>query len=184
MKIKKTLAFMALPAALLMLVLVSCNQKKSDMEVLTSRIQYDVPVSNDNPDLDWWVNNIEGSKRDPFIKRIMDAAASGEVKAYDYFNKPLTVEEVQHVGIDSVYKTLVHTTPPYDKYDTLVITKHDYRDVKKIRFLEEWKWNPKTLQMDKKVIGIAPLILRRVGDETYNELLFWVYLEDGYPAKL
>ncbi len=169
-------------AFILMISLASCSNSK--MEQLTKRIQYDVPISNDNPDLDWWVNNIEGSKRDPFVKRIMEAAMSGEVKAYDYFNTELTPEEVRATGIDTIYQTLRREYPPYAEYDTIVIRKTDYRDVKKIRFMEEWNWDPKSLQIDKKVIGIAPLIIHQEGNQTYNQLLFWIYLDKAYPAKL
>ena len=63
-------------------------------EILAEKIQYDVPVVNNDPQLDWWINNIEGSKREPFLKRIMEAAEKGEVRVYDYFNHPLTPQQL------------------------------------------------------------------------------------------
>jgi hypothetical protein len=162
--------------------LASCHRKEK-MEVLATKIQYDVPVSSDNPQLDWWVNNLEGSRRDPFVKRLIEAAEKGEVKAYDYFNEPLTTAEVIALRQDTIFQKLVREYPPYQEYDTMVIRKTDYRDVIKIRFLEEWKWDPEKLTMEKKVLGIAPVAVKEFGGVVYNRPLFWIYLDEKYPEK-
>jgi len=71
-------------------MMTSCGSRSSDQEILATKIQYDVPVVNNDPQLDWWINNLEGSKREPFLKRMMEAAEKGEVRVFDYFNNPLT----------------------------------------------------------------------------------------------
>jgi hypothetical protein len=162
--------------------LASCNRKEK-MEVLATKIQYDVPIYSDNPQLDWWVNNLEGSKRDPFVKRLIDAAEKGEVKAYDYFNVPLTTAQVMSLRKDTIYQKLVREYPPYQEYDTMIIQATDYRDVVKIRFLEEWKWDPEKLTMEKKVLGIAPVTAKEYGGVIYNRPLFWIYIDENYPQK-
>jgi hypothetical protein len=163
--------------------LASCSDKSSKNEILASKIQYDVPVSNNDPQLDWWINNIEGSKREPFLKRIMEAAGKGEVKAFDYFNNPLTPAQVQSIGTDTIYQTLMRTYPPYEEYDTTIISSITYRDIVKIRFLEEWKWDPVTLEIDKKILAIGPVTQKEIAGENFNQLLFWISLDDRFPGK-
>ena len=169
-------------ASLIILISGGCGDKKEKYEVVTSLIQYDVPLKSDDPQLDWWVNNIEGSRREPFIKRIMNAASSGQFRVYDYFNNQLTSEQINAIGSDTVYQTLVREFPPYEEYDTMLVFTTDYRDIMKVRFLEEWTWDPESLDLKKRIIGIAPLASQAMGNQTYNRFLFWIYLDKGYPA--
>jgi hypothetical protein len=161
-----------------------CREQQDKYQVITTRIQYDVPVVSADPQLHWWVNNLEGSRREPFIRRILEAARDGNVKAYDYFNQPLTPEEVCLAGNDTLVRTFVRNYPPYEQYDTMVVVRTDYEDVMKLRFLEEWSWDPATLEFVKKVVGICPLAEIRVGEAVYNRPLFWIYLDERYPGIL
>lgn len=168
-------------AGLAMIFFMGCSEQEP--EVLATKIQYDVPIYSDNPQLDWWVNNLEGSKRDPFAKRLLEAALNGEVKAFDYFNDPLTPEQVRSLMIDTVYQTLTRPVEPYEEYDTVIYYELDYRDITKVRFLEEWTWDPGSLEMEKEVLGIAPIVVIEYGGQEYNRPLYWVYIEEGYPEK-
>lgn len=150
-------------AILLVLASLSaCMGPSDNNEVLTSKIQYDVPVNNGDPQLDWWINNIEGSKREPFLQRIMDAAQKGEVRIFDYHNNSLTPLQLQAIITDTIYRTLVRPYPPYEEYDTMVISNKTYRDISKIRFLEEWNWNPGSVEINKKVIAIGPVVQHKI----------------------
>jgi hypothetical protein len=169
--------------AISFLILISCNHHEKEMTSLATRIQYDVPIFNNDPQLDWWVNNLEGSKRDPFVKRIMDAVEKGEVKAYDYYNKPMTPSQVVSSMTDTIYQTLLRNRPPYEEYDTMVIQTIDFKDIRKIRFLEEWQWDPEKLIMNKRVLGFGPVVQKEIGGESFTQLLFWIYLDENYPAK-
>ena len=168
-------------AVALVFAFAGCRNENSKYEIITTRIQYDVPIAAADPQLDWWVNNLEGSRREPFVRRLLDAARKGEVKAYDYFNEPLTLAEVNVIGNDTLIQTMVRTTPPYEPYDTMIIYTSGADDIVKIRFLEEWNWNPATLEFQKKVVGICPLAEIRVGQEVFNRPLFWIYLDKRYP---
>jgi len=170
---------------LLMIFFVSCGNFSKDKTVLCDRIQYDVIINNPNPGHYWWVNNIEGSKREPFIQNLINAAFSGEVIAYDYFNNQLTIDQLKMIGADTVYRTLIRPFAPYDEYDTVIITKLDYEDIKRIRFLEEWQYDENEIVVDKKVIGIAPLIekIDSEGNMLAVQLLFWLYFDEKYPIK-
>jgi hypothetical protein len=161
----------------------ACTGGSGKSEVLTSKIQYDVPVTNNDPQLDWWVNNIEGSRREPFLKRVMEAAEKGEVRVFDYFNSPLTPGQIMALGSDTVYQTLLRNTPPYEEYDTMIVNTVTYRDIVKIRFMEEWNWNPKSLEIDKKVLAIGPVLQKEIAGETFTQLLFWISLNEKFPGK-
>lgn len=170
-------------AFLFLAILFACSGNNGKQEILTEKIQYDVPVINGDPQLDWWVNNIEGSKREPFLQRIMQAAQKGDIKVYDYFNHPLSPSQILAIGSDTIYQALLRNYPPYDEYDTMIIRSISYRDIVKVRFLEEWTWNRKSLEMNKKILGIGPVIRKEFGNESFNQLLFWIYLDERYPAK-
>jgi hypothetical protein len=160
---------------------VSCTDKSSEDDILATKIQYDVPVNNNDPQLDWWINNLEGSRRDPFLKRIMEAAEKGEVSVFDYFGQPLSPAQIASAANDTSYLALLRDSPPYEEYDTMVVTTITYRDISKIRFLEEWKWDPKSLEMEKKVMAIGPVVQKEAAGGTYNQLLFWIYFDGQHP---
>lgn len=170
---------------LIMIFLISCGNFSKDKTVLCERIQYDVIINNPDPGHYWWVNNIEGSKREPFIKNLFNAAFSGEMKAYDYFNNPLTIEQLKMIGADTIYRTLTRSYAPYDEYDTVIITNLEYEDVKRIRFLEEWQYDENNIAINKNVVGISPLIERRdsEGNMIAVQPLFWLYFDEKYPIK-
>ena len=169
--------------ALSLVTLISCDILPRKQQILTEKIQYDVPVVSNDPQLDWWINNIEGSRREPFLKRIMEASLKGEVRVYDYFNKKLTPLQVQAQCIDTIYRTLLREYPPYEEYDTMTINAVSFHDITKIRFLEEWTWEPGKISILKKVIALGPVVQREVAGESFNQLLFWIYLDNDYPAK-
>jgi len=164
----------------------SCNRRDDNTAaILTERIQYDVFIKSPDPDLDWWVQNIEGSKREIFIKTILDNALSGKVKVYDYTNQPLTPADLKSQLYRSDTFSMQRATPPYKYFDTVATHSIDMKDIVKIRFLEEWTWNEKTLFIQKKVAGIAPVAAAYLenGELKGYKPLFWVYFDDKYPLK-
>lgn len=180
MRLAKLFLFISI---VFLITLTACSGNSHKQEILTERIQYDVPVISGDPQLDWWINNIEGSKRDPFLQRIIQAAEKGEVRVFDYFNNPLTSEQILSIGSDTIYQTLLRNYPPYEEYDTMIVRSISYRDIIKIRFMEEWSWNPESLEMEKKVLGLGPVIQKEIAGESFNQLLFWIYLDERFPAK-
>lgn len=180
MRLKNIQLFISI---LFLIALIACAGPSKKQQILTERIQYDVPVISGDPQLDWWINNIEGSKRDPFLQRIIQAAEKGEVRVFDYFNNPLTSEQILSIGSDTIYQTLLRNYPPYEEYDTMIVRSISYRDIIKIRFMEEWSWNPESLEMEKKVLGLGPVIQKEIAGESFNQLLFWIYLDERFPAK-
>jgi len=170
------------------MVISSCrNGGDAGKNGVTKRIQYDVSIHNTDSDMDWWVQNIEGSNREKLIKNIMQQVISGEVKAYDFVSsKPFTTEEIKGMmkRIDSI--SVERSTPPYDLVDTVLVTEIRLSDITKLRFLEEWSMDDKTLAFSKKVMGICPLVERRTdsGELRGYKPLFWVFFDDRYPREL
>jgi len=172
-----------LVVVLFLITLAACDGLSRKQQALTEKIQYDVPVVSDNPQLDWWINNIEGSKREPFLKRMMEAADKGEVRVYDYFNNALTPAQIPAIINDTIFTTLLRDYSPYEEYDTMLIESISYRDIVKIRFMEEWSWNPGSLEMKKKILALGPVVQKKIAGENFNQLLFWISLDEDYPAK-
>lgn len=187
---KKLLAIFLI---LFLATLLSCMNDKKNKDYknetqLTERIQYDVLIKTPDPDLDWWTQNIEGSKREIFVKTILDLATSGKVKAFsgDYLYTPLTPDEVKETGNSSENKTIQNPDDPSKSYDTIIKKELDIQTITKVRFLEEWYLNEKSLSFDKKVCGVM-LLRENYGDSLelrgYTPL-FWIFFDDSYPAKL
>ena len=165
----------------------SCQQPDREHGTLiVERIQYDVTIKSPDVDYDWWVQNIEGRSREALIRRVLEAAGKGEVQAYNYFNNPLTAEQVKSIGYRRDTLTFQRAYPPYELFDTIVEEKIEIRDITRFRFLEEWYFNDKTLEIEKKVLGIAPVVRRydENGNLRGHMPLFWVYLDDRYPEMM
>ncbi len=171
---------------LCLLFLFSCTEEKNkDLNLITERIQYDVIIKTPDIELDWWIQNIEGIKREELIKMILDRAYEGKVQTYDFQNRAMTNEEVKNIGKRQDTLLMPSTEPPYE--DSLVVINETLKinDITKLRFLEEWNIDKNTLQIDKKVLGMALLkedfdpdgILRGY------KPIFWIYFDKRYPLE-
>lgn len=163
--------------------ITSCmhNEKK----LITEKIQYDVNIKSPDPDYDWWIQNLPGPERDNLVNMIMDGALSGKYKVFDYYNQPLSPEAVKMMMADTIYYTIMDEEPPYQERDTMVINKILREDITRIRFLEEWTTDPETMQVYKKVLGIAPIARRPdlMGMERWQPL-FWIYTDKNFVEGL
>ena len=145
--------------------------------VITKKIQYDVPIVNPDASHDWWIRNIEGSDREEMLNNIFGRVLSGDVQAYDYFNKPLSIQQVKSLMSDTLMQILQRPVAPYTEYDTMIIRNIEPADVSMLRFLEEWKYDEKTLQIDKKVYAISPVLEVTINGQKVTRPLFWVYTD-------
>ena len=169
--------------ALLLGIVYSCQQPQK--EIIANKIQYDVNIVSPNPDYDWWIQNLPGPQRERLVDLIIDGAKSGKFKAYDYFNSPISPQKVRMILSDTSFLKLVDEEPPYQERDTIVVYNIRKEDVLRIRFLEEWSVDPESLEMKKKILGIAP-IARRIdlmGVERWQPL-FWIYTDEEFVKQL
>ncbi len=187
----KTIIQTGLSLLVLAFAFSSCNGKKEndekkDNSVLTERIQYDVLIKSPDPELDWWVQNIEGSKRENFVNTFLNLACDGKVKAYDYDNTLLTPDQVKKIGEKTVTKTWPDAKNQNKMIDTTIKTTLDKQSITKVRFLEEWNLDEKKMSFDKKVVGM--MLMSAQYDDSLQlkgyKPLFWIYFDDKYPAKL
>lgn len=161
----------------------SCQQKEKTL--ITEKIQYDVNIKSPDTDYDWWIQNLPGPQREKLVNMILDGALEGKYKAYDYFNTPITPNDIRIILSDTTYYDIMDEEPPYETRDTMVVSNILRDDVLKIRFLEEWRIDPENLQIEKKVLGIAPVARRPdlMGMERWQPL-FWVYTDQKYIEEL
>lgn len=179
---------------LLVLVIIFCiflhacknsTNKSNIKNLVTERIQYDVNIKTPDPDLNWYVQNIEGSNREKFVKNIITAAYKGSVKTFDTDGRLLTVNEVKKIENHS--DTVLVEGIGAEGADSVIIqtTELDIQRITKIMFLEEWFMDERTLQFEKKVLGICPLYAKYNDDGSFRgyKPLFWVYFDKRYPLK-
>jgi len=176
---------LALFALAMILGFTKCMEKEAEdtRTLITKKIQYDVPIMNPDATHDWWIRNIAGSDREALIDNIFDRVLAGEIQAYDYFNEPLSVKEIEHLLSDTITAVFQRPYPPYAEYDTTIIHTIERSDVSKLRFLEEWKYDETSLQIDKKVYGISPVIEMMVDGRVMTRPLFWVYTDEDFFNK-
>ena len=165
---------------LVLLLSFSCTRKQNDVPV-TEKIQYDVSIKSGNPDIDWWIDNIEGSYRDKLVSMLLTNALNGEIDVYDYFtNNKLTDNESAYIRGRTDTILLQSPDPPYNDTTMIVEQKLEYNDITRVRFLEEWSYDGNDVRtMEKNIIAIAPLLENY--DENGNfrgyQPLFWIYTE-------
>ena len=170
----------------------ACNDKKNEItnqKILTERIQYDVIIKSPDAEYDWWRENIEGSKRESFVRTLLELAYSGKVKAYDYFNNPLTPEEVKKIGNSTDTLQYIDPIDPNHIIDTVIKNTLNIQNITKVRFLEEWYLNEKDYSFNKKVVGVMLMMPYHstLIDSTSGPLytpICWMYFDEKYPAKL
>ncbi len=163
----------------IILFATSCQQDNSI--IVTKKIQYDVYIKSPNPDYDWWIQNLPGPERESLVEMIVEGAKSGKFKAYDYFNEPMSKDEVNSTFADTMMLKLMQTEPPYDYFDTTIVNIISMEDIQKLRFMEKWEINPDNLKIEKTIYAIAP-IAKRIdmnGIERWQPL-FWIYTDDTF----
>ncbi len=166
-----------------LLLFSSCKQQSE--KIITKRIQYDVNIKSPDPNYDWWIQNIAGPQREKLVSLILKGAKSGKVPAYDYYFQKISKKEVEKILSDTVMRKVRKTTPPYDLKDTLIVIKIHTSDIQRLRFMEEWRINPKNLSFEKKVMGIAPIARRY--DQEGNvrwQPLFWILPDTDFLKEM
>ncbi|MFH1121743.1 MAG: hypothetical protein V1775_18125 [Bacteroidota bacterium] len=171
-------------AGISILIISSCGTKKG--ELLTERVQYDVTIKSPEVDLEWWIQNLEGPKREKLVQSLITSANSGKLKIYDVMtNKSMTAAELKERSMRNELLTLQRPYAPYENYDTIVKKELQLSDITRLRFLEEWYLNEDNGFVTKKVIAICPLV------ESYTETgelrgynpLFWLSFEKKFPLE-
>ncbi|MBI1286112.1 MAG: hypothetical protein GC178_00895 [Flavobacteriales bacterium] len=145
------------------------------------RIIYDVPVTktqeNECNDYNWWHNYLEPSKRERFFGALKFDALRDTVTPlpafWGEFPFDSLIERTEYVNTGLA--TLFYGRSNWYSSDPLLsgmtdnkIQAHSYElsdwtTIKKLRFDEEWFFDPENLRFEKKVLGLGVIV------DTFNE---------------
>lgn len=169
---------------LMVFLMVSCGNGKGDK--LTERIQYDVTIKSPENDLEWWVQNLEGPKREKLVQAIIESARSGKLKVYDVMsNKALDEQQIKDQGTRTELLTLQRPNEPYEEYDTVIRRELQLSDITRLRFLEQWYLNESNGKISKEIIAVCPLVESYTEEGTYrgHRPLFWLSYNKKFPME-
>jgi len=154
-------------------------EKNSTSKVLTKRIVSTVSYTKDPI---YNSLNFDSTAIGTYMQKLLQLVYADSLTAYQLSSGELPDVamsgkewEKQLCATETIKQQ--RTTPPYDTYDTIV---KKVFTVSAIRFLEEWKFDPETMAIDKKIVGVCPV------EECFDmnkefkgyRPLFWVYFSD------
>jgi len=120
-----------------------------------------------------------------FITVVMDGLKEGKIQAFeveptDELLTPISYNQFIVSQNDTVYKTLRRPYPPYEEYDTVMVTKFDPSQVLRLRIKEDWYFDKQRSQMMVRIIAICPVKMREIeGGEKAPQPLFWIPYESA-----
>ena len=131
-------------------------------------VKYLVKLSNNGEDVPPFYTN---SQSKVFLETLIDSVKNGSLKAFDSFdNHQLSFDEIETSlgeGNDTISMEDPETGELIQK---ITNDTFDINDIQEVYFYEHWTYNPKTLQIDKTVFGIAPVIYTAVDDTTDHRI--------------
>ncbi|MFK8100990.1 MAG: gliding motility protein GldN [Saprospiraceae bacterium] len=119
----------------------------------------------------------------PFFTILMDAATNGEIAVYstedDKFTSKIQPDEVASMGAN-VDTVITFDPETYEEQIQIVRNDLNPEDVKRFRIKEVWFFNEQTSALERRILGIAPLIDVKDdnGNFRYEKPMFWVYYPD------
>ncbi len=119
-----------------------------------------------------------------FITVIMDALKQGKITAYDLSSTdellvPITYNEIIARQTDTTHKILRRSTPPYDEYDTTIISSFDPTQVMRLRLKEDWYFDSKRSEMLVRIESFCPVMIKDHNGQQVSVPLFWVSYADA-----
>lgn len=119
------------------------------------------------------------------ITIIIDAMKEGKMTAYDVESTdelltPISYNQFMNKQSDTIYKTFRRPYPPYDEYDTMIISQFDPTQIMRCRIKEEWYFDKQRSQMLVRIIAICPVKMIELenGDQV-PQPLFWIPYESA-----
>lgn len=120
-----------------------------------------------------------------FIKVIMDGFKAGELAAYDIETtdemlNPISYNQFVNKQCDTTYRTFRRPYPPYEEYDTMIISQFDASLVMRCRIKEDWYFDKQRSQLMVRIIAICPVMMRELDNgERVSQPLFWIPYESA-----
>ena len=123
--------------------------------------------------------------KEKFTFSILSEVLSGNRPAYDFnTNKQLTINEIRAELGEKREKVLIEINNGFDTLD--IVESINFHEIKSFVFIEEWYIDSVSLQINKKVVGIAPVRHYYREDDidrvdVLKKILFVVYFEGLKP---
>ncbi len=122
-----------------------------------------------------------------FIVTILDAVKAGELTAYDISNTdelliPVTYNDIVGRQIDTNHTVMRRPYPPYEEYDTVIITEFDPTKILRLRIKEDWYFDKSRSQMLVRIESMCPVIIKERDGEEGTEPLFWFSYNEARPV--
>lgn len=154
----------------------SCKKiNEGKIAILSEKIQYDVDIINNEPDAEWWMQNIEGSKREKFINIIINGAKNQSIQIFDDKFLPTSFKKVISDFIS--YDTLnFDNKKKHIVIDSIIISNiFDISKINSIGFVEKWSFNDKSLDFFKEVNSYCPIMSFLNEKNKIQQIhLFWI----------
>jgi len=121
---------------------------------------------------------------------LMDALKEGTITAYDAasptdeFLIPLTYHEIMRRLERADTLRMQRSAPPYEWFDTVVVSRFNPMDVKRFRIKEDWIFDKQRSVMESRILGICPVrdSYDERGELRGYEPLFWIYFPEVRPV--
>lgn len=131
-------------------------------------------------DEDWAMTN-KDIDNEKLFNAVKEAIMSGKLKARDYYRENVYYTPAQVKGMLTRLDTLFTEDKATGKMTLQVIDMSiTGKDISIVKTKEQWNWNPATLMLEKKVIGMSFHIYYRSEDGQVKGLkpLFYVPLAE------
>ncbi len=120
-----------------------------------------------------------------FITVITDAMKEGRITAYNdeptgELLNPISYSQVMSKQTDTLYRTFRRPYPPYDEYDTVIISQFDPSQVKRCRIKEEWYFDKQRSQLMVRILALCPVkMIELENGESVPQPMFWIPYESA-----
>jgi gliding motility associated protien GldN len=116
-----------------------------------------------------------------FITVVLDGLRENKFIAYDAQNNPtdeflvpMTYNQLIDRETDSVRQTLRRSYPPYDEYDTVIISRFDPTRVMRLRVKEDWYFDKQRSQLMVRIVALCPVLMVERDGQEFTQPLFWI----------
>lgn len=115
-----------------------------------------------------------------FIMIVLDALKEGgQMTAYDLSTTdellvPITYNEIVGRQTDTLHEIGRRPYPPYEEYDTIIVTTFDPTKVMRLRIKEDWYFDKQRSQMMVRIIALCPVMMMERDGQEQPSPLFWI----------
>ena len=170
----------------LLLFLFSCNEKENQSEPVinsTSEAGWTKPMIYIVDGATTYYDDVEDedfSDYSKLVSEIFEQVYAGKLQAYDFIEgTPLSPEEVKKRSLQIDTVIIRNPNPDLDNETKIIKTEND-KNIYSVKIKETWHFNKENLQLEKKVIALAPRspVYSSDGSEIKGyKPLFWVFFD-------